>query len=252
MRLAIIGALLSAGCLDWESLSREACSGAVNAPDVAADYVIHRVPVGETVPALCSDAFWTTVPVIELEDVNPTNNTVSCRMVWNPAQMPGGIDVVYGCCVAADQDLEATYDAAARDVEIYTDDSFEYYLTLRPKTVDDTTSKIALNIRGSVWDVDFDDEYYDVSYDGGVDVQAVTEGTINDAATLDVGYAIRWRANVGFTVPAPHVAGCAFMVSDNDAGVREVWNAFGTGREDINDPTKWGRCLFSCTPPPAQ
>ena len=151
----------------------------------------------------------------------------------------------------ADQDLQAAINVTTHDLEVWGDDSFEYYLTWQPKTIDDTTSKIAINAQGSVWDVDFDnDNFYDTSYEAAVDARATAEGTVNDTAMPDIGYTIRWRANVGFPVPAPHVAGCGFMISDNDAGVREVWNAFGPGREDINDPSKWGKCLFSCTPPP--
>jgi len=242
-----------AGCFDWESLSPEAaCSRPVGAPDVAADYVIHLLPADAVITDsnTCSEAFWRSVPEIKLETANTTNNTsLSCRIVWDPARTPEAEDVVHACCVAADTDLQATREPATRDQEVFFDDSFEYYLTLRPNTRDDTTTKVAINILASVWDVDGD---YDTSYDAGVVARASTDGqTINDAAMPDTGYTIKWRAKVGFRVPAPHVAGCAFMMSDNDAGAeRMLWNAYGAGRNDINDETKWGRCLFSCTPPP--
>jgi hypothetical protein len=259
MRIAIVICLVSAGCFDWESLSPEAaCSRPVGAPDIAADHVIHLLPAGAAVmdSSTCSESFWSSAPEIRLERVNPTNNTLSCRIMWEPARTAGAQDVVHGCCVATDTDLQATYDSTTRDQDVYNDDSFEYYLTLHPNTRDDTTTKVSINIQASIWDVDFPDGDFDnlsTSYDAGVIARTNTDGqTINDVATLDTGYTIKWRANVGFRVPAPHVAGCGFMMSDNDNGVRMLWNAYGTGRNDINDETKWGRCLFSCTPPPGQ
>jgi hypothetical protein len=256
MRFAIVACLVSAGCFDWESLSPEAaCSRPVGAPDVAANYVIHLLPAGTEITDsnTCAEPFWDTVPRIDLERVNPTNNMLSCRMVWEPARTAGAQNVVHGCCVATDTDLQAAYDPTTLDQDVYNDDAFEYYLTLRPNTRDDTTTKVAINIKASIWDVDFPNGDFNTSYDAEVVARANTDGqTINDAASLDTGYTIKWRANIGFTVPAPHVAGCGFMMSDNDDGVRMLWNAYGTGRNDINDETKWGRCLFSCTPPPAQ
>jgi hypothetical protein len=254
VRLAIVASLVSAGCFPWESLSPEvACSGAVAAPD--ADYVIQLLPAGAAITEsnTCSEPFWASVPEIQLGGYRTTTNTLSCRLVWEPAQTVGAEDVVHGCCVATDTDLQAVHDATTLDQPVFDDDAFEYYLTRLPNTVDDTTTKVAINIRASVWDADFAVMEFDTSYDAGVDARANTDGqTINDAAMLDTGYTIKWRANVGFTVTAPHVAGCGFLMSDNDAGMtRGLWNAYGGGREDINDETKWGRCLF-CAPPPGQ
>jgi len=256
MRSAILAAVVCAGCFDWESLSPEAaCTRPAGAPDVAADYVIHVLPPGAVITdsSTCSEPFWPSVPEIRLETANTTNNaSLSCRMVWDPARTSGAQDVVHGCCAAADTDLEATRVPAIRDQDVYFDDSFEYYLTLHPNRRDDTTTKVAINILASVWDADFAGGDFNPSYDAGVVARAATDGqTVNDPAMPDTGYTIKWQANVGFRVPAPHVAGCAFMMSDNDAGAeRALWNAYGAGRNDINDEAKWGRCLFSCTPPP--
>lgn len=257
MRFAIVASLVCAGCFDWESLSPETvCSGVARAPGMAADYVIHLLPADAVImdSNTCSEPFWDSVPVIKLEPDNPTNNCLRCRIVWEPG-MAEAEDVIHGCCEATDADLQAVYEPTAPDQLVYEDDAFEYYLTQRPNTLDDTTTKVAINITASVWDADFDNDMpFDASYDAGVVARVNTAGqTINDAATLDTGYTIKWRANVGFTVSAPHVAGCGFLMSDNDAGMgRMLWNAYGTGRDDINDPTKWGQCVFLRTPPPGQ
>ena len=124
MRFATVAAVMCAGCFDWESLSPEAaCSRAVGAPDMAADYVIHLLPAGATITDsnTCSEPLWTSVPELKLQPVNPTNNLLSCRIVWEPAPTAEGPDVVHGCCVVTDTDLQATHGPTPRDQEVYFD-----------------------------------------------------------------------------------------------------------------------------------
>jgi hypothetical protein len=255
---APVAALVCAGCFDWQSLEA-ACSRPVGAPDVAVDYVIHLLPedAGITDASTCADPFWDSVPELRLGTPRPTDNTLDCRFVWQPARTAGVADLIHGCCKVTDTDLRAENDDTTHDLDVFNDDSFEYILTRRPNTRDGTTSKVTINIKASVLDASHNGEDFVRSYEASVVARADRNGTVEPKETinnpmLDMGYNLTWRANVGFAVPAPHVAGCGFMMSDVDGenGARTMWNAYGAEFDDINKAAKWGRCLFSCTPPP--
>jgi hypothetical protein len=219
-------------------------------PDAGADYVIRQLPSDAVLSlssGLCTEPIWSTVEPIVFTGPNFTNNTQTCRLLWQRGQP----DVVFGCCQIGDKDLQGTQ--TTNGAAVYNDDGIEYLLKGNLAVAfDSTTSKIQINLLGYHADHDYPDGMLNSNYNGHVIAVTKLTGTLNDASAPDTGYSIKWRADIDFVVTPPHLGKCDFMISDVDVDLgtgsleRQTWAAYGTV---VNHPTDWGTCLFSCATP---
>ena len=197
----------------------------------------------------CSDFF--NAPTITFSGhQDPTDNTVACRLLWVPDS-----NVIHGCCEIADAHLQASHSpgGAGDSPEYWLDDGIEMVLSagLEQKNTP-STIKTAVTVRGAHWDANFPDDSPDERYDGSLTVATFLgrpPGTIDDPSDVDVGYVLKWKANIGFDVSGGDVAMCNFIMNDDDPSGLAHWIAFGD-YEQFNWPPSWQPCAFVDGPAP--
>lgn len=211
----------------------------------SANYEIRRVPADSpvSIDGKCDDAAWLSATVMKFEGPTTTNNTASCRLLWDPSGSPR----MFGCCTVQDTDVRGS--VTVHDGDVFNDDSVEYYLrpgdeaALGPGTV-----KLFVNVLGTTQDAAFPG--YDKSYEANMVTGVSIAGTLNDTV-VDTSYEVEWSSKLStqaLTVPNFR---CAFAVNDKDAlpdagVVQRSMLSFPASTNLINVPTNWGSCYFSC------
>ncbi|MEZ4223307.1 MAG: sugar-binding protein [Polyangiaceae bacterium] len=206
-----------------------------------ADYVVHSVPVDSlAINGACNDAAWQAAPPIPFDVASPTSNTAVCKLLWST----GSVSHLYGCCEVQDTKLESEF--TAPDSDVFEDDSVEVLIKgdTNRSEFGPTASKVIINLRKAVYDVDYVPGLWDLSYSAAAVTGVVLHGTLDDA-TPDTGYSIEWRMNLEFA-PKPTEPGLlGFALNDRDDGIRVHWNAFG---KSVNVPADWGTVAFCPAP----
>jgi len=211
----------------------------------SADYLVGAVSAAElSLDGDCSEPVWLAAPEIVFSGLDESDNTVSCRLLWEDA----AVDRVHGCCSIGDLDVEGITSGGDAE-QIWLDDSLEYFLGGAPTTAwDPTTTKAMLSVSGAWHDGSWASGMNDASYSAAVDVAPKVLGDIN-GGSRDVGYNLEWSADLGFDGVPEQIGQCNFMINDDDQGVRYRRVAFGNWQTTFNDPSLFGTCKLSCAPP---
>lgn len=213
-----------------------------------ADYEVRRVPAGQplTIDGTCSESAWLDAPVMQFVGPSNSDNSSECRLLWDPTGSPR----LFGCCVVQDTDLRASQ--TVHDSDVYLDDAVEYFLRDGADAVIDAagTVKVFFNILGTSRDESYPGA--DPGYESGVVVEALLNGTLNDAEP-DTSYTLEWSSVLSTLPLQKSDYRCAFAVKDTDLGADG--GDFRTSAVSfpgpaniftINEVATWGTCHFSC------